>query len=759
MKIIYEGNINSEQGRIINSLALECNVSFDTARLLYCRKIDTKEKIKAFLNPDKSGFIDPFLLNGVKEAVERINLAKERGESVLIFGDYDADGVCATSVLYFCLKDFGITARCVIPERDDGYGLNVEKIRAINNERKVDLIITVDCGVSDFDKVEEIKAMGIDVIVTDHHEPPETLPNTTVINPKIEGQAYGYSELCGAGVAYKLGYALIGEKADKNLDFVALATVSDSMELVGENRNLVSEGLKMFNSDDLRPSIKYLLGETEKSVTAQTIAFSIAPKINAGGRMGDAETSLKLFLSTSLAEIATLTEKLKSYNLNRQVLCDQIYREAKAEIDKTGANKDSIILIYKEGWKTGFVGIAASKLVEEYSRPVIVFAENNGTLKGSARSVDGINIFEIISEHKHLLEAFGGHSQASGVTVKKENFELLKMCVNQTFNTQYKDFDFSKKIYADWKIEGKFSKVFAKEIELLGPFGLGNRKPVFGYEVESVKSTPLKYGSIHYSFNTECLEMLDFNGGADVSVLAMPIKKTVLFEPNVSTFKNRESVKGFVKKIVPEYDFEKLYTHVLKNELAKVNATKKEGVLPVKNPIMFKGKGTLFVLSDYRNLLNYPELKNLPINLHIPETVNGLDTVVVSPIVIPECYNNVVYLDKPLFFIHTNATCWCNHGYSGFNYAKNVKTDRDTLLKVYEQLSILTGKSFEDFYSFYLENKFDADILTFVFALEVFTELGFIKINGNQLRVEFGIKNKLENSKIYTEFCKIKGEL
>lgn len=759
MKIIYEGNINSEEGAIINSLALECNVSFDTARLLYCRKINTVEKINAFLRPDKSGLIDPFLLDGVKEAVERIKLAKERGERVLVFGDYDADGVCATSVLYFCLKDFGLNAKCVIPERDDGYGLNTQKINEINQVDKIDLIITVDCGVSDFDKVEEIKSMGIDVIVTDHHEPPEILPDSIVINPKIDGQAYGFTELCGAGVAYKLGYALIGDKADKNLDLVALATVSDSMELVGENRNLVSEGLKIFNSDDIRLAIKCLLGENDKTITAQTIAYSIAPKINAGGRMGDAETSLKLFLSQSIAEIQELADKLKAYNLNRQILCDEIYREAKYEIDRIGANKDSIILIYKEGWKSGFVGIAASKLVEEYSRPVIVFAENNGTLKGSARSVDGINIFEIISAHKDLLEAFGGHSQASGVTVSKENFEIFRERVNQTFNSQYKDFDFSKKIYADWKIEGKFSKVFAKEIELLGPFGLGNRKPLFGYEVESIKSTPLKLGSVHYSINTDCLEMLNFNGLEDVSILSMPTKKTILFETNVSTFRNKESIKGFVKKIVPEYDFDKLYPYVFKNELLKITAKRKEGVLPVKNPIMFKGKGTLFAITDFKNLTNYPELKNLPINIYAPETINGLDTLVISLNKIPECYNNVVYLDKSIAFLDTSVTCWCNHGYQGFKFAKNVKTDRESLLKIYDQLTKHSGKNFEDFYCFFNENKFETDILTFVFALEVFIELGFIKINNGVMRVDSTIKNKLENSKIYTEFCNIKGEL
>ena len=401
MQIVYDGIINKEEGGVISALAVKCGLSFDTARLLYCRKIDTEEKIKAFLNPDKSGFISPFLLNGISDAVERIIKASENKENVFIFGDYDADGVCATSVLYYCLRKIGIKAKCFVPEREDGYGLNVDIISRFNQENKIDLLITVDCGISDREKVEEIKKLGIDVIVTDHHEPPEILPDCITINPKIAGQRYNFTELCGTGVAYKLGYAVIGDLADEYLDLVALATVSDSMELVGENRNIVSEGLKLFNSN-MRYAFKAILGDNDKAVTAQTLAYNLAPKINAGGRMGDANCSLKLFLSESMGETADLAEKLKAYNLNRQIACDEIYREAKAMAISTGAVKNPIIMVYNKEWKTGFIGIAAARLVEEYARPTIVFAESGGFLKGSARSVDGINVHDVIASAKDV---------------------------------------------------------------------------------------------------------------------------------------------------------------------------------------------------------------------------------------------------------------------------------------------------------------------------------------------------------------------
>ena len=328
MNIVYDADIKGNE-KAIKEIAFGCGILFDTAKLLYARKIDTVEKAKRFLSPSKSGFYDPYLFKNTAAIVKRIVVARENCENVLIFGDYDADGISATTVLYNSLKIFGITARTVIPEREEGYGINVEKVLS---GVKPDLLITVDCGISDYEKVKTLKDNGVDVIITDHHEPPEILPDCLILNPKVAGSGYPFDGLCGAGVAYKLGYALIGDAADDFLDFVALATVSDSMELVDENRDIVSEGLKILNGENIRPCFKYLLGENTKSITSQTLAFNIAPKINAGGRMGDAYSSLRLFLSDSIAEIAEKAELLKSYNVGRQVECENIYKEAKAKI-------------------------------------------------------------------------------------------------------------------------------------------------------------------------------------------------------------------------------------------------------------------------------------------------------------------------------------------------------------------------------------------------------------------------------------------
>ncbi len=550
MKLVYGKELDGAQFKKAADIAFSCDISIDTARLLLYRDIDTVAKAKAFLSPGKSHFNNPFLLDGMGDAVARIKTAKERGENVLVFGDYDADGVCASTVLYYSLKDFGINPRVFVPERDENYGLNVSTVSNLNAEKKIDLLITVDCGISDGEKIEELKNMGIDVVVTDHHEPPEILPDCICINPKIKGQQYPFEGLCGAGVAYKLSYALINEKADAYLDFVALATVADSMDLLDENRDIVVEGLKLFNNPNtLRLPFKYLLGDNNRQVTAQTFMYSIAPRVNAGGRMGDAKCSLNLFLEKDPNKVFDLATKLNEYNLARQVECDSIYKQAKEIIHSEQLDKNNIILVGSETWRVGFVGIVAARLVEDFARPVIVFAGQDGYFKGSARSVDGVNIFDALTAVKDVLITYGGHSQAAGVAVEKVNFNLLSDKLNEYVGRLVSNDQQEKTFFVDLNLTSPVSIKFAKEIDELEPFGVGNRRPLFSVTAESISSIPLKSGSAHYSFKTDVIDMLDFNGERNVIPLSLPVRKTILFEVNLSSYKNRESVKGYVRNV------------------------------------------------------------------------------------------------------------------------------------------------------------------------------------------------------------------
>ncbi len=580
MKIIYNKSLDENQIEIAKRIANECNVTYDTARLLLQRNIDSVEKAKDFFDMGKHAFNNPFLLSGMEEAVDRISQAKQNQEKVLIFGDYDADGICASTVLFYCLMEFGINARVYVPEREEGYGLNVDTVKDLMKDEEIHLIITVDCGISDAEKIESLNLLGVDVIVTDHHEPPEILPNCICVNPKIKGQDYPFNGLCGAGVAYKLGHALIGDRADDYIDFVALATVSDSMELLGENRHIVYEGLKIFNNPKkIRLPFKYLLSDNNRQISAQTFMYSIAPRVNAGGRMGDAKSALSLFLENDQTKIFDLAVKLNEYNIARQFECDNVYKQAKAQIESLNLNKRNVILVKNENWQVGFVGIVAARLVEEYSRPVIVFAGYDGHLKGSARSIDQVNIFDAITSAKDLLIAFGGHSQAAGVSIEKENFDKLYDYLDQYIEGLSDSFAEEKTIVVDMRIEGEFSIRFAKEIEMLEPFGVGNKRPLFAVDVESVDSMPLKEGSPHYTYKTDCLQMLDFNGEKNVKTLLYPVKKTILFETNVSSYKNRESLKGYVRYVCPHYtDSTYQNPYIFENELNKILVENEDGV-------------------------------------------------------------------------------------------------------------------------------------------------------------------------------------
>ncbi len=761
MKIVYGQKLNNEQFQTINEIASNCGVMFDTARLLFYRKQDTVEKAKHFLNPNKSGFNNPFLLKDMEKAVQRISEAKLLNQSILIFGDYDADGVCATTILYNCLKDFGIESiDAFVPEREKGYGLSVETIKNFLTCKNIDLLITVDCGISDYEVIEEIKALGVDVIVTDHHEPPEILPNCTRINPKIENQDYPFDGLCGAGVAYKLGYALIGEKADDYLDFVALATVADSMDLIDENRDIVAEGLKLFNNPKtMQLCMKYLIGENTKTITAQTLAYAVAPRVNAGGRMGDANCALQLFIEKNPNKIFDLAVKLNAYNTQRQVMCDEIYREAKEKIQKHALYKRRAILVKDQNWQAGFIGIVAARLVEEYGKPVIVFAGQDGFLKGSARSIDAINIHDAINANKDYLMGFGGHSQAAGVSISKENFLAFDKAINQYIKKQYAGVDTTQKLYVEWEINDRFSLEFAREISLLEPFGVGNKSPLFATKVNSIDAIPLKENSPHYSFKTSAVDMLNFNGQKDVETLSLPIDKRIVFETNLSTFRGKEYLKGYVKAVCVDYaDTSTLAFNAFHVQLDNILNEQGDFEFIDKEQIEQKsGYGTLYVITDEQNLKKYPQLKHLNKSFIKPESKNLVNEIVYAPREIAEGYDKIIYLDIPFSVQKTSAKNYVVKDYIGYKIIDNISTDRTIFSQIYTYLLTLKSKEIKNLVDFAKRYNGEFSIEQFLFVLKVFIELGIFGIKNGRFVHDEKIKNALTNSKLYSKIISLKG--
>ena len=759
MKVVYQPQLLNEEKLVVNQISNACGISFDTARLLFCRGVDTEEKVKRFLNPGKKWFNNPTLMSGVIDAVERISLARLKKETVLIYGDYDADGICATSLTYFCLKEFGIDALTLIPERVDGYGLNVELIEKTFPNQKIDLIITVDCGISDKDKVEILKNNGIDVIVTDHHIPPEILPDCITINPKISGQSYPFDKLCGAGVAYKLCSALIGENADKFLDFVALATVADSMDLVEENRDIVFEGLKVFNGKKIKLPFSYLLPAFKK-INSQTLAYSIAPKVNAGGRMGDAKCALDLFLSTNAKNAYECAVKLINYNIERQTECENIYANAKELIVKNNLDDYEVIVVASKDWKIGLTGIVASKLVEDYNKPVIVFAYQKDCFKGSARSLDNLDIFDVINSAKHLTVDFGGHSGAAGVSVKEENINAFREEISKYVSSNNLICKLEKEIFVDVLLDGELSMQFANEIELMEPFGVANKKPLFAVKEKSIISKPLKENSPHYAFNTKAVQMLDFNGEKNVYNLSLPTEKTLVFESNISVFNGKTSLKGYLKKIITDYNcFNDLKYHAFYQQLLAITGqdfnNEKVNFIRYKDVEIKPGVGTLYVLSNADNFDKF-DLCGIEKYYLIDDSQNCTNKLIFAPQFIPKGYKNVVYLDKPLAFLQTSANVFCTD-LNVDELLKNVSVDRDEMAKCYSVLlSSFEIEDFNDIVSFCEKNNIQ-NIEQMIFAFVVFNELGFFAVKNGILYRLPAPKNALTNSTLYCKISNIKG--
>lgn len=753
MEINYGKTLTKADVINVNNIAINCGIQFDTARLLFYRKIDTVEKAKKFLNPSSKNFLNPFDFNDMQAVIDRIALAKRFNQKVMVYGDYDADGICATTVLYYCLKEFGIDAVITVPEREDGYGISLNNVLEIHNQTPIDLIITVDCGISEKTNVEKLKDAGIDVIVTDHHEPPENLPDCLIINPKVIGENYAFDGLCGAGVAYKVGSALVGKIADKYLDFVAVATVADSMQLTDENRDLVAEGLKLFAPNRIRPVFKYLLGENDKQVTASVLAYQIAPRVNAGGRMGDANCALSLFTSQNENDIYNLSVKLNNYNIERQAESERVYREAKEIINKNQLFHNPIICVKGDTWNSGVMGIVSAKLVEDYSKPVIVFAQIDGKYKGSARSVEQLNIHNIISNVSHTLLDFGGHSQACGLSVSLDGFDIFYKAIIEHMNTFVSGIAFPKTIYCDWKIEDVVSLEFAKQINMLEPFGVGNKKPVFSTSVNRVKAQQLKQNSPHYSFDTNVCSMLNFNGEKDVMALSMPILKDVVFEISYSVFRGKESVKGLVKKVLPNYNnLEDCELYFIRNELLKIkDDTSSATYIDFDENIIKKGYGIIYALSDYSNLSCYNVDKDIKISAFQTADNSGENCIVVSPQSFNEHYKKVVYLDQPLALISTTIPKYVINDTCGYDFAYLLDTDRQFFATVFSILCTKTGQPFENSVEAYYNWQIEVDAYSFIFAVEVFLELGIFCVENGYFKRNINVKNALTNSIMYSK--------
>ncbi|WP_257346254.1 single-stranded-DNA-specific exonuclease RecJ [Pseudalkalibacillus decolorationis] len=456
------------------------------ARLLISRNIHSETDIKQFLHMDDSQFYDPYLLDGMKEAVERIQLAIEKDEQILIFGDYDADGVSSTSVMIYTLRELGARFDFYIPNRfTEGYGPNEAAFQWAEKQGYT-LIVTVDTGISAVHEAEVALKLGIDLIITDHHEPPPKLPNAfATINPKKPGCSYPFKGLAGVGVAFKVAHALLNKLPVQLLDIACIGTIADLVPLVDENRLIAKLGIEKLQSTP-KVGLQALLKVcklSDQELNSEHVGFAIGPRINAAGRLDSADPAVELFTTEDEEQAKWIAEEIDHINKERQAIVTEMSKEVISLIEEQFPPKDnSVLVIAKEGWNPGVIGIVASRVVERYYRPTIILSidKDKGEAKGSARSIAGFDMFENLSTCRDILPHFGGHPMAAGMTLKTEHLDELRKRLNEIASSSLSEEDFTPITAVDVHCSvDDISLEVIEELQTLEPFGVDNPKPKF----------------------------------------------------------------------------------------------------------------------------------------------------------------------------------------------------------------------------------------------------------------------------------------
>jgi len=541
-------------------IAKKHNINYRLARILLNRNIDTDEKIVKFLYPKLEDLNDPYLFNGMDNAVSRILTSIENKEKITIYGDYDVDGITSIAVLKKFLDECGAVVDYYLPNRlSEGYGLNKNALDTIKN-RGTQLLITVDCGISAYSEIEYAKSLGLEVIVTDHHECPEKLPEAiAVIDAKSEDNTYPFNSLAGVGVSFKVIQALCiklnlpAERYLKYLDIVCLGTVADIVPLIDENRVIVKYGLEVIKNTQ-NVGLKALIQTSGyNSIDSSAISFGLAPRINACGRMGHADMALNMLLTDDEEEAMKIAEHLQVMNRERQEVEKVIMEDAINIIEKNKLYDDNVIVVGNENWHHGVIGIVASKITETYYKPSILICFEKGEGKGSGRSVDGFDLHEALSACGDKLLKYGGHEMAIGLTIKQSEFDNFRNAIIDFAKDKLPE-DLIPVVKYDAELSTKnISKDTIESLKLLEPYGEANNSPIFVYKNVKVDSIRTLSNDKHLKLNVKddnCVfNAIAFNMGDRKDSIRMGDKVDILHYLELNRYNGFESVQLNVKDI------------------------------------------------------------------------------------------------------------------------------------------------------------------------------------------------------------------
>ncbi|RDY29154.1 single-stranded-DNA-specific exonuclease RecJ [Romboutsia weinsteinii] len=700
-----------------NELSKKLKISPEISQILKNRGINSEKDSEIFMNPSLEYLRDPFLMKDMKKAVDRIQRAIKNNEKIWIYGDYDVDGVSSTSILCIYFDSIDYPAKYYIPNRlEEGYGINEEAIRLIH-EQGCDILISVDCGITSVKEVEIANELGIDVIITDHHECQSEIPEAyAVINPKQDDCHYPFDMLCGCGVAFKIIQALTPEEEFKTsmydyLEIVTLATICDIVPLIDENRIIVKNGLKTMKEGKnlgLRELIKVCGVDTEK-IGSSHIGFAIGPRINASGRLGHSYLGVELFTTKSKEEASEIANLLEEKNNERQMIESKMYHEAEEIIQQNERyNTDKVLVIAKEGWQHGVIGIVASKLTEKYYKPTILLTIEDGEATGSARSIKGFSIFDALVKCKHLMNKFGGHEQAAGLALDATNVDILANEVNKFADYSLTEEDLIENVKVEYEIaEGAISLNLVDELHQLEPFGLANPSPRFILRDATLRDIR-KIGKTqqHLKFTIEkekTYECIGFNMGYLKEGYNVNDKVDVLFQIDENNYMGNKKVQFLLKdmrlahpksastdelslklfsKIVPK-DALNLYTIFDESSLENTRDNIFEGDKNI-NIFEYIGKNTLVIANTingfYRAISDISLVEEeFEVNYNIIEKNIDKVQLIFSPNVDKidlKRYNNIILYD----YLYNKGE---------YSYLYENKDDEASIIKYYTELDLL----------------------------------------------------------------------
>lgn len=527
----------------VHKLAQSINVSPTIAKILVARGITTFEQAKQFFRPSLADLHDPFLMDGMEKAVERSMAAMERGEKIAIYGDYDVDGTNSAAMLYLFFRELGADVDFYIPDRfTEGYGISTIGIDRLVNQG-VRLIITVDCGITAVEQVRYANAIGVDMIICDHHEAANEIPPAyAVLDPIKPGCSYPFKYLSGCGVGFKLMQGIAQRRGEPEsvypyLDFVAISAAADIVPIMGENRSLVSHGLRRLN-DSPRPGIRGLLecaGMRGGVLSTSQIVFGIAPRINAAGRLGDARRAVEMLIEEDEVRAFQRAQELESDNRSRRAIDEETFNEAQAFAERmiVDSNCRSLV-IHNPNWHPGVIGIVASRLVEKYYLPTVLLTSVDGMAKGSARSIAGFDIHNALRQCETHIEQFGGHKYAAGLSIKEGNIERFRAMLNEFALREIRDEMLIPQLNIDAEVSlEEITPRFFHILKQFAPFGPGNARPLLVARSIEIAGYPKVVGKDHLKFRVKSgpgyIEAIAFGMGSRLNELTGRFRYDLVF--------------------------------------------------------------------------------------------------------------------------------------------------------------------------------------------------------------------------------------